>query len=328
MGYPNWFSMLQNIFLYEYVLDFKKPQIVNNKLLNQRIGLILSCGDQKFLSEASPLPGYSQEKLEDVIDEVKDFDNSKLSCSHFPKLLSQYPYSNATKFALFSLFLQKKAQKKICSKPQERSYIDIPSFHDNWFQEILNKIDGCLKNETNYVKIKMSSYTVLESIEILKIIKKRYRNSIQLHLDFNQKLSLCEASAVLEQFKNEDFFLIEDPVKRLEDLEELTNKYTFKLALDQTLRDYSWKNLKYLKNLSCVMIKPTLSMDLLLEPNFLAFIKKNSLNLDLSSSYESPIGIDCIKKLGFYLFERFTLGIDTLSLFKQSSLNFSQLKKL
>lgn len=320
--------MLQNIFLYEYVLDFKKPQIVKNKLLNQRRGLILSCVDQKFLSEASPLPGYSQETLEDVINEVKDFDNSKLSCCNFPYLLSQYPYSNATKFALFSLFLQKQPQSNISFTPQERSYIDIPNFHDNWSHEILKKIDACLKEGIGYLKIKMSSYTAQESIEILKTIKKRYGNSLQLHLDFNQKLSLSEAAALLEQFKNEDFFLIEDPVKKFEDLEILTNKYTFKLAVDQTLRDYSWQNLKYLKNLSCVMIKPTLSMDVLLEPKFLEFIKENSLNVDLSSSYESPVGLDCIRKAGFYLFERFSLGIDTVSLFKQSFLDFSGLKKV
>jgi O-succinylbenzoate synthase len=320
--------MLQHIFLYEYVLDFKKPQIVNDKLLKQRIGLILSCLDQKFLSEASPLPGYSQEKIEDVINELKDFESSQLSSFDFPNLLSQYPYSNATKFALFSLFLQKQTRAKTFFKPQERSYIDIPIFHDNWSLEILKKIDACLKNGNNYVKMKMSSYTAQESIEILKIIKKRYGNTLQLHLDFNQKLSLSEASGLLEQFKNEDFFLIEDPVKKFEDLEILTSKYTFKLAVDQTLRDYSWKNLKSLKNLSCIMIKPTLSMDLLLESEFLAFIKDSALSVDLSSSYESPVGIDCIKKLGFYLFERFSLGVDTLSLFKQSFLDFSELKKL
>ena len=61
--------MLQDLCLYEYCLDFNKPQLVNNKLLFQRKGIILSSFEK--ISEASPLPGYSQEDLINVENELK-----------------------------------------------------------------------------------------------------------------------------------------------------------------------------------------------------------------------------------------------------------------
>ena len=151
-------------------------------------------------------------------------------------------------------------------------------------------------------------------------MQKFYAHKIKLHLDFNQVLSFDQANNLFSKTQKGDFFLIEDPVKDLEDLHKLAKTFFLPIAVDQTLRENNWQDLKEIKNLKCMMIKPTLSMDLLLNKAFLEFIKNTELIVDLSSSYESPIGINCIKKLGYHLFKRFSLGIDTLNLFKQSCL--------
>lgn len=313
--------MLQDLYFYEYTLDFIRPQRVNHLLLSVRKGLILFDGNHQLRAEAAPLPGYSPEDLDQVKKELTSFDLSSFNTQDPYPYLQTSSLSSSTKFALFSLCLpeSKKATNNLSSL--SRSYIDIPSTHPNWKHEILAKIHSSLQKKNPYIKIKMSSYAVEESFEILRLIRKFFIRKIQLHVDFNQKLSYDQAAELLSLSSKEDFFLIEDPVKDLKDLYTLSSKYEFPIALDQTLRDHDWKDLKIFSNLKCLMIKPTLSMNLLLDKEFLAFIKSNNLAVDLSSSYESPIGIGCIKKIGSFFFKRFSLGIDTLSLFKKSCLD-------
>lgn len=323
--------MLQDLCLYEYCLDFDKPQLVNNKLLSQRKGIILSSFEK--LSEAAPLPGYSQEDLIYVENELKELGQSFSSIEELTIFLQESSLSNSSKFALFSLFLPQSPSDRNDFILKGRSYIDVPSFYPYWESEVLKKIKMNLKNQNPYIKIKMSSYSLNESLNILSKIKKHFSNQVQLHLDFNQRLSLCEAIEFMNNSSTSDFYLIEDPVKSLEDLDILSQKSSFPLAVDNLLREYDWKDLKKLNNLKCMMIKPTLSMDLLLDRHFIEFIKQGSLQIDLSSSYESCIGLNCIKKLGFYLFKQFSVGIDTLGLFKNSfysneKIDYSLLKKL
>lgn len=313
--------MLQDLYLYEYTLEFIRPQRVHHLLLSDRKGLILLAGNHQLQAEAAPLPGYSSENLDQVKTELTSFDLSAFNTKDPYPCLQASSLSSSTKFALFSLCLPQSKKTTNHLSSISRSYIDIPSTHPNWKNEVLAKIKSSLQRKNPYIKIKMSSYAFEECFEILRLIRKFFIRDIQLHLDFNQNLSYDQAAELLRKSSKKDFFLIEDPVKDLKDLYSLSSKYGFPIALDQTLRDHDWKDLKIFNNLKCLIIKPTLSMNLLLDKEFLSFIKSSNLSVDLSSSYESPIGINCIKKIGSFFFERFSLGIDTLSLFKKSCLD-------
>jgi O-succinylbenzoate synthase len=312
--------MYQNLSWYEYSLDFNKPQLVNKKLIMNRKGLILSAENNKFLAEASPLPGYSLEDLDQVKNEIRHFNVCSFSLKNTIEYLENSPLSSSLKFALFTLFLPPSIIKKDRFFPISRTYIDVPSFHSDWKDSIIKKIATSLTNKNPFIKIKMSSYTFDETVEILITLKKLYAHKIKLHLDFNQVLSFDQANNLFSKTQKGDFFLIEDPVKDIEDLHKLAKTFFLPIAVDQALRENNWHDLKEIKNLKCMMIKPTLSMDLLLNKAFLEFIKNADIAVDLSSSYESPIGINCIKKLGHHFFKRFSLGIDTLNLFKPSCL--------
>lgn len=307
--------MSQKLFLHEYCLDFKEPQLVGNTLLQQRKGILIACSSSKQVSEAAPLPGYSLETLETVKNELEHFKFPNCCLEKFTEILIKSSLSNASLFGLFSLALKQQPLKYPDAKISYRSYIDIPCFVPNWEQKILKKIEKSIDFNMLYIKIKMSSYTLDQTLHVLSLIKKRSFKNIQLHLDFNQKLTYEGACCLFQRFSKKDFFLIEDPVSDLDELKKLSDKFCFSLALDQTLRDHPWEQLAQLKNICCLMIKPTLSMRLLLDAKFLNWVKSNSAGVDLSSCYESPIGLACIQQLGCHLFETFSLGIDTEKLF-------------
>lgn len=308
--------MSSNPFLYKYLLKFKQPQLVNGELLKERQGVLLVNSTTQQYGEAAPLPGFSVETLDDVLQEIIRFlkhHRTALSWDALCEMIQCSALSSASQFCLFSFFLPRKAYSQPTTS--SRAYIDTPSFISNWQDKVLSSIHHSINQGTLHIKVKMSSYSFDQTVELLKKIFLFNEAKLKLHLDFNQNLLLDEAIELFRLFPGNRFFFIEDPVKDLKDLDILTQACSFPLALDQMCRVHPWIDLKSLPQLKCLMLKPTLSMKYLLDTSFIAYINSGALSVDLSSSYESAFGLRSILKCGNFLFHRFSYGIDTVKLF-------------
>lgn len=163
------------------------------------------------------------------------------------------------------------------SKPFSIEPINIPLC-------ALNRADGF-----STAKFKVGHLSLEDAIALAK----RHLH-LRLRLDFNRKWPLEKALAFTKHFKPDDFDYLEDPVEDLQRFSEMTN---FPIAVDSA----AWQGIPSLK---AVVIKPTV----------VGYIPKlpAHVQLILSSSYESGIGLLNIARLAQELKLDNPMGLDTV----------------
>ncbi|MBM3183837.1 MAG: hypothetical protein FJZ64_00845 [Chlamydiae bacterium] len=160
-----------------------------------RKGLILEINSG--FGEIAPLPGFSQETLEEALQET---------LSLLPNLSSAKPSLPSVQFGIAS------AKKNL-------SPIKAPL---------------CLLNDPHpdfsTLKLKLGDLSVQEAItHVQKHLKFRLR------LDFNRKWSLDEALSFAKAFSPTDFEYLEEPVSGLDDLVRFSKLTGFPIAVDESL---------------------------------------------------------------------------------------------
>ncbi len=195
--------------LYEYAIDSKK--------LGQRKGFIIQVEDG--FGEIAPLPGWSQETLEETRKELFDYLFSKIP-----------PKSPSAQFGIAS------AKTAFSTKP-----LKIPLCSLN-----------TPKNGCHTLKIKIGHMTPHQAIEYVKPHIGKYR----LRLDCNQMWTLQEAIFFASFFQKTDFEYLEEPTQS-SDLIRFVQETDFPIAIDETFRQNPDVYQK-LPNVKAIIMKPTL----------------------------------------------------------------------
>lgn len=276
--------------LYSYSLLLKKTKDLGKTSLVPRNGLLISINGN--WGEIAPLEGFSKESYSEALQQTMDVCNAlakgeKAQNELYPSV--DFGFSSA----LFPL--REKGSLAICALGLDK------------------------KPLSNFTKIKLYSYTIDQSISIVQKIKKVYPN-LKLRLDINRKWSLDQALYFTEHFSKKDFDYLEEPCESLEDLQTFSQKTLFPIGLDETL--YLNENIPYemIPSLRALILKPTMIGGLFSLSSFIDIAEKRDLDVILSSSFESGVGIQNICYLASLLNLKKPQGLDTLRYFKEDLL--------
>ncbi len=177
--------------LYSYALKTCAPQ------RSLRQGLILQWNEG--WGEIAPLPGVSQESLEEALEEV---------LALLPNLETASPRLPSVRFGL-----------ACASYPFVKTPLKVPL---------------CLLNEPrsgfSTLKLKLGHLSVKDAIERVKQYKEKFR----LRLDCNRAWTLEEALFFARHFSPSDFEYLEEPIARYEDLVLFSKITQFPIALDES----------------------------------------------------------------------------------------------
>ncbi len=258
-------------------------------------------------AELSPLEGFSEESLDDAITQLQ---------STFDKFINSF--------------------QSLCQKPSNMSLFAklhnlfpsvtfcLLSFCLSNTQAIANPYQGLISGDFNtslkqacelkelgftHVKIKLSHFTPYSVISLLRRLKHSvFSNSVKLRLDFSGAFSLKELILILKSFSPNDFDYIEDVSLSLDTLKKLSTHFPFPIGCDELLRLHSYESLLQIPTVKAFIIKPTIDMSYLLKSE----IPKN-IQIILSSSYETGVGLSQILKLSNAFNLKGPHGIDTFS---------------
>lgn len=259
--------------LWRYKIPYTKPLVLKGKEYTHREGLIVKI---KSLGEIAPLPGFSSESLAEAQVEATQV----LQSQKKPTLPS----------VQFGITTALRAPSSIPS---------MPIYGLVWGE------DKPLDEKKEY-KVKVSSFSVVEAVDRITTLKKRYP-SIKLRIDSNQKWSLEEALYFVSHFKKEDFAYLEEPVKSFDELVQFSKKTSFPIAADESLLTEPIENILSLPSLEAVIIKPTIYN----------LTTKVPCRVIYSSSIESSIGLAAIQALAHLNGSKEALGIDTVHLLNE-----------
>lgn len=290
---------------FRYSIPFSFPFRTSTGTISHREGIILSFETDGIvaLGEVAPLPGYSNESLEQIIQ----------VCLHNKKILNDAFYSGEAE-TIISL-LDSIHQFPSLSFGLDTLNNDLRSkqtglsFHEylfkNPFQQVpcnftvgLTNADDLIARveravSDGYQTIKFKAGNELNSeLKIIKTVRKNFPE-INIRIDVNQAWGKKEAIQNLNQFADLEIQYCEQPVpsSNLEDLREVKNQSLIPIAADEAARTIEDIH-KLIEMNACnvLILKPMLfgRINNLIVTKELAFT--HNIEVVFTTSFEGVIG--------------------------------------
>ncbi len=323
---------------YRYVLPFVNPISVRGVKLSQREGLIIHCTSEQGIEgfgEAAPLPGLSEESLEDVIEEVEMFESVLLD-QDVPKniekfegalteWLSAYSLSPSLQFAIETamLNLMANSRKILLSQLFEESPVENISVNgllQGTMDEVVLQAKACLLNGFTAMKLKVGRKDMDEDIRNVQAVSEIIRDKALLHLDANQAWTLKEAVKFGQAIGCACVDYIEEPLQDVAGIPEFFHQTLIPAALDESLQNLDIKDVGSIEGADVVVVKPTILGGIEKTYHLIKYARERALRCVVSSSFESSIGVTTLAHLAASLTPRTAAGLDTLKFFQKDVL--------
>jgi O-succinylbenzoate synthase len=251
--------------------------------------------------EIAPLPGWSQETLEEALEEcfqkkqrVEELDWTFSNCFAHIQALNLYP---SVAFGLESAILSFLLPPSSYAPP-------ISALLMGSLEDILKQAERRHREGFFSAKLKVSNLTFEEASFLIHKLKSLF----SLRIDVNCAWKTKESLDFFAQFPKDAFDYIEEPFQNPYDLA----KFTHPLAIDESFpKILSLKDLESLPTLKALVYKPTMQGGLTYLLPIHEWTLKQNIYLVLSSSFESPLGLSHIASLGKYLALKSPLGLGT-----------------
>jgi O-succinylbenzoate synthase len=286
--------------------------------------LVTTANGITVAGEASPLPGWSGESLQNVLDEAHELHKllpplSTASLSLSPEwraALSQIA-SPALKVGVQGLILDYLSvttpELFTAMRNQTISVNALIAARngEELIAQTLQKIQAGFMS----IKIKVRPETLDETATQLRALKGKIPSSVSLRLDPNRSLTTSQCEQLIAACEGVPVEYIEDPLSDAACLKELVAASPVSIALDESAREIpreewlSWNGLRHL------VIKPTLCGSLLSLDELLARTAARNISITLSSSFESGIGLRAIALSAALFALPAAVGLDTARFF-------------
>ncbi|MBM3207958.1 MAG: hypothetical protein FJZ57_05060 [Chlamydiae bacterium] len=251
-------------------------------------------------AEASPLPGWSNESLCQVENQLLTICEHLIgSCSSkaLQYLLNTDNLLPSVSCGLFCAIYG-------LSHPKTNFPYEVSGLLYGNYEQILSQLKDLESKGFRYVKLKTSKLTIPQSHNLIEQLSKKYK----LRLDINRGWTCKETNDFLSSYPINFFDYIEEPYADI----KMINSCRFPLALDESLREMVHKELVVPSTIKAIVFKPMLMG---IGPKSQAIIHhalKNQLKISFSSSFETGVGLCQIPLfVDFFNIKKTTLGIDT-----------------
>ncbi len=277
---------IQHLILYPYQVSLKTGILKKDSRVGALLCITNEKGEQSW-AEVAPLPGRSQETLADT---YRQLDQKKLSilskewnCSNWLSHLEQLHLLPALSFGLESALLNLLLFLPACTQP-------ISALLMGTVPEILAQADVKLQEGYTSAKLKVNQLSFEEAWELIDYLKEKF----YLRLDVNRAWEVAEALQFFERYPLDAFDYVEEPFKDPTAL----HLFNHPLAVDESFPElFSLEQLAHLPKLKALIYKPTIQGGLATCLKLAQWAENRGIQLVLSSSFETDIGLACIGQL-------------------------------
>lgn len=259
-----------NLTFHKYHLPFSSSLITSSTTFTHRQGFILQYNygnDISFFGEAAPLPGFSTEHIDDVLQEItmhkndlQDILTSKIPIALFEQFYDNRMISPSLQFALDSIAYQLEAYYSgqslhtfLFNNATKSMPINaVISLRDN---EFLKETSRFISKGFKTIKCKIGLDFDTEYAN-LQTLRKQFPD-LRIRLDTNQAWSADQAANYLTKLQALNIEYCEEPLRdpNPDKYQKLKNQIRIPLALDETICGRSdWQ--AFLPFISVIVLKP------------------------------------------------------------------------
>ncbi|WP_281645944.1 o-succinylbenzoate synthase [Parendozoicomonas sp. Alg238-R29] len=285
------------------------------------------------LGDCAPLPGFSQETLTEAKDALVTCARLLAENPAMFKDISEHGLQNTIADSLMwpssVIFAVESAVDELDFTESNSLYHPEPSVcrllaGDN--QQVLS-VAKSVESETKLVKVKVSRQSVTDDIALVEQLDSCLPDDVEIRLDGNRRWNLNQALEFSKAIPRNRISFIEEPLAEVEQLPEYVSKGGLPVALDESLHTGNiWGTgcPGVFDGLAALVVKPTLAGGVYRCRQLAEFARMHKLELVISSSYESNIGIGTLVRLAESVAPCTASGLDTLSVFQKRLVHGSQ----
>ncbi|MCL6269439.1 o-succinylbenzoate synthase [Sansalvadorimonas sp. 2012CJ34-2] len=289
-----------------------------------REGLLLKLEDSNgYLAygDCAPLPGFSCETLDIAQRQLIDYARwLAVSPGCLETVQQQGMIATAGKYSSSVAFAVESAASQLLHSDYHT--LDLPpcALLSGSNEEIVGQTQALDVNSSlTRIKIKVARQSVAQDIELFQMLDKLLPEQVKIRVDANRGWSWCDAMAFAKaidpgRISRMDF--IEEPLTDQRLLPDFAEQSNLPIALDESLQGH-YRMPELFTGLNALVVKPTLAGGVLRCRRLAQLARENNLQLVVSSSYESNIGIDFLTELAGQQAPETAPGLDTLSTYRQ-----------
>jgi O-succinylbenzoate synthase len=296
---------MNSLALYRYQLPFTQPLTFNGQVEAVRQGLLVRIGNG--WGEIAPLPGFSRETLAEAATEaiacltaiahgatpVPRLPSVQfgLDCAvrHWPTLTARLPDPY---LLIQGAPRQLLDQLNMLNQSNQRNQLD------QWFTS----------GRPNKLKLKVARHPLQDELALIHFLCERLP-AVKLVLDANQGWTRDEACTFCRQLDPARIDYLEEPCREFTDTAFVARHTGIAVALDEVLaQGQDWQPIPHLKAL---ILKPTLLGSLQRCEALVTRARELQLQVIVSSSFESALGLGQLARLAAEWAPRQAPGLDT-----------------
>lgn len=279
--------------LYHYRLPLVRPLVLRGRREMARQGLLV-CVEGQW-GEIAPLPGFSRESLAEAMTETLDC----LRTLHQGK-----PASPRLPSVQFGLDCARRCWPPRLDLPLPDSYqlihdfpLEQPGGERAWPPRLPTK-----------AKLKVARHPMDDELALIRRLCARYP-TLKLVLDANQGWTREQAMTFCDRLEANRIEYLEDPCADFEDIAFVAAHTGIPVALDELL--VQGKPWEPIAQLVALVLKPTLLGSLAHSEALATQARKLELQIVISSSFESDLGLDQLARLATEWAPEQAPGLDT-----------------
>lgn len=263
---------------YRFKIPFTTPLTFAGKVYREREGVLLERDGQ--WAEASPLPGFSAESIDDVISALRG-DTMPPASLKFALSALETPIELPTSVPLNALLMGERSR-------------------------ILDQATACESEGCRAAKLKVGRGDLEAEIRLVRLVRNTLPAHVSLRLDANRAWSFKDATRFAEATRDLALEYIEEPLTEPHRLEELFENTEVKFALDESLAETN--DISVWPNATALICKPTILGGF----DEISRLADSGKPIVFSAAFESGVGVSRVAQLASLFSPKLAAGLDTL----------------
>jgi o-succinylbenzoate synthase len=323
-------AKLSGFYLYRYELRFSEPLALKGTILHHREGLLLELtgeGGAVGWGEASPLPGFSRESLDEAAAQLRDVASSMVgremtegwvdTDGDYSRELDAMDLAPSVRFgfelALWNLYAASYGRSlPELIAPRPRATVPVNALVSGSADEVLEVARRVRSAGYGAVKLKVGGRAIEEDIELVRTLDEEVGEAVALRLDANRAWSLEEAERFVRGAAGLRLQYIEEPLADPAQLPSFARTCGVPVALDESLADMEPEALGDHGYARAVVLKPALLGGVSRTLRFADLASRLDMEPVISSAYETGVGTTALVALAAGVGdEEVPAGLDT-----------------
>jgi len=254
--------------------------------------------------DAAPLPGWSSESLEDILELLAE---ESTDLQRVPSLACAIEAARASLEGYRGWSVR-------------NDTIALNALLSGSFDQILERAISANSRGCECFKIKTGGISPDELPKLLKAISSLTTSRCRFRIDPNREWDFAAALRIAESIRGFPVDYLEEPLREFWLLPDLIKECPISIALDETLREIAPSELISYKGAAALILKPTLMGGFKTCADFSEMGASMGMSTVVSACFESGVGIHALGRFALSLPSAIAAGLDTYSHLEQDVL--------